>query len=489
VPHVASDSKSYALNNPLPRSYRPPQAADRAASTPFDSLIDDSAPPAPEPRAREAADDPLPRADRPQQDTAAAPEQTDKPAQADEKTKAASDDKQQDAAAADGPNADATTAESKDASKPAGETTVKPNTKAGKSAKEAEAVDALKSGEDSKKKVGDGKGADTVDPGAVALTTTPAPTITPADAIAVAITPAPAAPGAAATDGSANDEVKAAATPATKAATQAAGPDLLAALQAKGDKGEKKAGPQKATEGDKTAPKATPGKFALNAKAAPEADGTSDKDAAGHARALESANLHRSANAELAAATPAGDHAAAQKAPDATQTLVLNTPAPATQAQTQSPAPAAVAPPAPQTVAVPITGVGVEITSKALAGNNHFEIRLDPPELGRIQVHLNVDRDGNVTSRVIADRHDTLDLLRRDTTGLERALQDAGLKTSDNSLQFSLRDQSANQQQQQQDHRNTNAAHLVVEDETLPSVEATQYVRYGTRAGGLDISV
>jgi flagellar hook-length control protein FliK len=70
-----------------------------------------------------------------------------------------------------------------------------------------------------------------------------------------------------------------------------------------------------------------------------------------------------------------------------------------------------------------------------------------PPELGRIEVRLAVDRDGHTTTSLIADHSDTLDLLRRDASGLERALQDAGLKTADNSLQFSLRDQSTGQQQ------------------------------------------
>ena len=85
--------------------------------------------------------------------------------------------------------------------------------------------------------------------------------------------------------------------------------------------------------------------------------------------------------------------------------------------------------PAPQAAAIPLAGVAIEIASKALAGKNHFEIRLDPPELGRIEVRLDVDRDGNVTSRLIADRSDTLDLLRRDAAGLERAL--AGCRPED----------------------------------------------------------
>ena len=58
-------------------------------------------------------------------------------------------------------------------------------------------------------------------------------------------------------------------------------------------------------------------------------------------------------------------------------------------------------------------------------GKNRFEIRLDPPELGRIEIRIDVDHDGNVTSRLTVDRADTYDPLRRDAAGLERALQDA----------------------------------------------------------------
>lgn len=163
-------------------------------------------------------------------------------------------------------------------------------------------------------------------------------------------------------------------------------------------------------------------------------------------------------------------------------TAALNSPtAPAT---TASPAPTAPA------VAVPVAGVAVEIAGMALAGKNHFEIRLDPPELGRIEVRLDVDKDGHVTSRLIADRADTLNLLRSDASGLERALQDAGLKTADNGLQFSLRDQSAGQQQQAAPS-NQSATQLVVQDTALATNAASQsnYSRLASLRGGIDIRV
>ncbi|HML14984.1 MAG TPA: flagellar hook-length control protein FliK [Xanthobacteraceae bacterium] len=105
------------------------------------------------------------------------------------------------------------------------------------------------------------------------------------------------------------------------------------------------------------------------------------------------------------------------------------------------------APTAPQhaaagTDAVPLAGIPIAIVARAEAGEKQFEIRLDPPELGRIEVQLNVDSSGRATSHLVVDRPDTLDLLRRDAPALERALQSAGLTTDNGALQFSLRDQS-----------------------------------------------
>ena len=142
-----------------------------------------------------------------------------------------------------------------------------------------------------------------------------------------------------------------------------------------------------------------------------------------------------------------------------------------------------------QAPTVPIAGLAVEIAGRAHAGKNNFEIRLDPPELGRIEVKLSVDRQGQVTSHLIADRQDTLDLLRRDSSGLERALQDAGLKTGGDGLQFSLRDQSFNGGQNG-DNR-SNASQVVATDDTLPTIDAAAggYTRYAGRIGGIDIRV
>lgn len=142
--------------------------------------------------------------------------------------------------------------------------------------------------------------------------------------------------------------------------------------------------------------------------------------------------------------------------------------------------------PQPQLAPVPLSGVPVLIAGKALAGNNHFDIRLDPPELGRIEVRLKVDRDGQVSSHLIADRADTLSLLQRDQTGLQRALQDAGLKTSGDGLQFSLRDQNGNGQP---DGRPTPSPMVQDNSNPTPDPLPRRYASYTVRAGGVDIHV
>jgi flagellar hook-length control protein FliK len=140
-----------------------------------------------------------------------------------------------------------------------------------------------------------------------------------------------------------------------------------------------------------------------------------------------------------------------------------------------------------QAAAIPLAGLPIEIAKEATAGKHLFEIRLDPPELGRIDVRLSFDHDGRVTSHLVADRADTLDLLKRDAAQLERALQQAGLKTSDNALEFSLRQQAF----AGDDAPAPNAAQLIVPDDDPAPLEALRqgYGRLLGLGGGLDIRV
>jgi flagellar hook-length control protein FliK len=140
--------------------------------------------------------------------------------------------------------------------------------------------------------------------------------------------------------------------------------------------------------------------------------------------------------------------------------------------------------------AVPLTAVPIAIVTRAEGGERKFEIRLDPPDLGRIEVQLNVDSSGRATSHLVVDRADTLDLLRRDAPVLERALQSAGLTTDSGSLQFSLRDQSFAGRDQGTPAPLAPPAAAVAENDNAPLDTALR--RYGAPAGlggGVDIRV
>ena len=199
------------------------------------------------------------------------------------------------------------------------------------------------------------------------------------------------------------------------------------------------------------------------------------------------------ADAGPAVATPpaAGSGPAnPQNATAAVQSATANLPtfAVATAAAATGQAAAAASAGAPGT-AVPVAGLPIVIAARAQAGVNQFDIRLDPPELGRIDVRLGVDGNGQVTSHVTVDRPETLTLLQSQQPQLERALTQAGLQTTDNGLQFSLRDQSFAGQNNGSGQQQNSGAQLVIPDAELPAVTATQiYARAGL-GSGVDIRV
>jgi flagellar hook-length control protein FliK len=149
---------------------------------------------------------------------------------------------------------------------------------------------------------------------------------------------------------------------------------------------------------------------------------------------------------------------------------------------------AAATPGTAATATVPVAGLAVAIAARAQAGSSQFDIRLDPPELGRIDVRLDVDRNGQVTSHVTVDRADTLQLLQSQQPQLERALEQAGLKTADNGLQFTLRDQSFTGQNGN-GGTPSSPTWLVIPDADQPAIPTTQIYSRAGLGSGVDIRV
>ena len=139
---------------------------------------------------------------------------------------------------------------------------------------------------------------------------------------------------------------------------------------------------------------------------------------------------------------------------------------------------------------VPLSGLALEIAVSARSGKSHFEIRLDPADLGRIDVRIDVDRNGHVTSHLTVEKPETLSMLRQDAPQLQRQLDDAGFKTGNGGLQFSLRDQSSSGQNNDNE-TGRNAQRLVISDEdAIPAVAAGRtYGRVLGSSSGVDIRV
>jgi len=140
--------------------------------------------------------------------------------------------------------------------------------------------------------------------------------------------------------------------------------------------------------------------------------------------------------------------------------------------------------------AVPLGGLALEIAVSARNGKSRFEIRLDPADLGRIDVRIDVDRNGQVTSHLTVEKPETLSMLRQDAPQLQRQLDDAGFKTGNGGLQFSLRDQPSSGQNNGNE-TGRNAQRLVISDEdTIPAAVAGRtYGRMLGSSSGVDIRV
>ncbi len=98
--------------------------------------------------------------------------------------------------------------------------------------------------------------------------------------------------------------------------------------------------------------------------------------------------------------------------------------------------------------------VQVTIRQAFRPGMDRVTIQLDPPDLGRVDVRIELNVDGRNQVIFSADNRDTLDLLQRDARQLERALQEAGIDADSSDMEFTL-----NQQSDGQDEHSEREAH------------------------------
>ena len=90
------------------------------------------------------------------------------------------------------------------------------------------------------------------------------------------------------------------------------------------------------------------------------------------------------------------------------------------------------------TQAAVLAQVSQKMLQKFDGKTSRFEIRLDPAELGKVDVRIEVDRDGRVQAVLAAKDAVAADALTRGLRSLENALTQAGFDLGDNGVQVEL---------------------------------------------------
>ncbi|SNY91118.1 hook-length control protein FliK [Cohaesibacter sp. ES.047] len=119
--------------------------------------------------------------------------------------------------------------------------------------------------------------------------------------------------------------------------------------------------------------------------------------------------------------------------------------------------------------------LAAQISKFANKGETRFEIRLDPADLGKVDVRLTIGSDGQARAHLFVEKSETMDFLMRDQRFLERSLQQSGINLDKQGVEYSLMNQQGRQQQmageqnqQQQFEQDGFAGKRQTEDESLP---------------------
>ncbi|MEQ1780074.1 MAG: flagellar hook-length control protein FliK [Hyphomonadaceae bacterium] len=237
-----------------------------------------------------------------------------------------------------------------------------------------------------------------------------------------------------ATDGSAIAALAGVAQPVTtQAVTQAVG------ATGEGDGSIKPATPN----GAGTDPVAADVAAQADANGAAKDGKPADASAQGASPAAAQANAHPAASSATQATAPA---AAAVSTDNAAQ-AATNAGSAASQAAAQPAATsnpptdatrAAATPPALQSAPAATIQVYTRFIERADGRAQRFDVRLDPAELGRVDVRIEIGADKKVHAVMAAHDSAALTDLMRGQKALERALSDAGIDLAENGLRFEI---------------------------------------------------
>ena len=147
-----------------------------------------------------------------------------------------------------------------------------------------------------------------------------------------------------------------------------------------------------------------------------------------------------------AAVDPAAPVPAAEPSADAALPMTMADPLQATAAGSDVASPAGAPIPTASMVTPPATQVALHL-SRQLSGGETLVVSLSPEELGTVEIEIELDDDGHARAHIAAELPSTLELIQRDASLLEQALESAGLDLAPEALTFDLRREGQGSQQ------------------------------------------
>jgi len=119
---------------------------------------------------------------------------------------------------------------------------------------------------------------------------------------------------------------------------------------------------------------------------------------------------------------------------------------------------------------IPYAMLPIELGLSALNGKRSIDVLLSPAELGAVEIRLEVSNHSEVKAHIKADRPETLTMLMNDSYALKSALDQTGMTTTTDSLQFSLRQDSQQQSNSNNpSHQHANKPQRAYEGSDTPS--------------------
>lgn len=91
--------------------------------------------------------------------------------------------------------------------------------------------------------------------------------------------------------------------------------------------------------------------------------------------------------------------------------------------------------------------IKVNITQSAIKGVDKIEIQLKPADLGKVEIKLQIGRDGQLHAHIVASNAETLEILQKDIENLKQAFSSAGYQAEDGSFSFSHSQEQSNERE------------------------------------------